>query len=169
MYGNVKLYSQNNITARLTVQGGRYVDFIVNSLSKYQNGVTYTDWTRVHVYYNDTITGPFAFGNGWQLDFKSNTANIEGATGLNLDTETIELTASGINAGITYNGPLHLKNTNSTLVLAPQQVDGNTPYNEYINITYHCGKNLSGSGSLIWNEKADYYVVDIVLTLSAIP
>ncbi|MCK4664547.1 MAG: hypothetical protein KAT68_16885 [Bacteroidales bacterium] len=163
-------YGQNNITARLTITHGHgNVNFIFNTLNKYNTGLTLTNWTKFHVYYNDTIAGPLVNGNGWQLDFKSMTVNIEGATGLTLPTQTVEIEASGSNGTITYNTWTALTAADQTIVLAPVQTGGGTPYSEDVFISYNCGKNDSGSGVSVWSKQPDYYVVDILFTLLARP
>ena len=159
--------SQNNRTARLTIMANDQVHFKLISLNHYKNGIKYSNWITLHIYYNDTISGPTPFGNGWQLTFKSSTTDIEGETGLNLDPGVVEVTASGAGGPtVNYYGPIALTNTEQVIADAPVQSDGSTPYSEDVFITFSCGMQ-ENNGMSVWDEAPDFYSTFIIFTLKA--
>ena len=149
-----------NQTSRLKIITGGNVSFIFNSFKKYDNGIIYTDYTKLAVYYIDTTDSGVHQATTWQLDFKANSANIEGTGTNNLALATLELTATdgGGNLSASHYYAKPLTNSDATLVDTGPEGDFN---DNLINITYECGKTVK-----VLNEKPDYYVVDIIFTVS---
>ena len=73
----VTLYSQN-ITSRITVQNGNYIEFFFNHLDDYSNGLSLENYTKLMIYYNDTTdTGiPNTSSPGWRLSVKATEPQI---------------------------------------------------------------------------------------------
>ena len=152
-------FSQNT-TSRLRIVSGGSLYFNFNSLSKYENGLTFTDWTRATVYFIDTTNLGVQTALQWRLDVKATTATINGDGGNTLPLNTIEIESSGINA--TYNGPFAISDADDIhLVENGIQTD---PGTTVVNITYHCGKSLTIPNNLL-GITPDYYFVDLLLTL----
>lgn len=149
----------NPYTARLTVVKGNYVDFNFNSLKKYQDGITFTNWTRFIICFHD----PDNPASTWQLDFHANSPNIVGETGVNLNLNVLELEASdgGGNLSATYHGPLELTNVAPYPILVSNGQQGDERDN-IVDITYKCGVT-----NKLLGERPDHYSVDIIFTLSA--
>jgi len=158
----INIIAQHQTTARLKIESGGSVEFIFNTFYEYNNGITYTDWTKLSVYFIDTIAGvPTAMQ--WKLDVRAMDTDIRGFAN-NLDLETIEFEVNG-DAGPTYSAvPLQLKNFDQSLVTNGPQTDLVTPVLTNVFVTYHCGKSLLAPNNLL-GKPADYYGVDIVFTL----
>ena len=154
-----------NQTIRLSVRTGGNVDFIFNSYKKFDQGIIYTDYTKLAVYYIDTDNaGNHTALTHWKLDFKANAANIEGSSS-NLDLRTLELTATdgGGTSSATYLGKKELSAVDGTLVNAGPEGDYSV---NLINITYDCGTNPTYK---VLFKKSDYFIVDIIFTAISTP
>ncbi len=148
-----------NTTSRLTIESGGSVNFYFNSLEKYKNGITYTDWTKLRIYYNDTTdAGGIGIYPTWKLDVKALSPTIDGDAGNTLNLNTIELEATG-NPGST--GVQALSNIDVSLITGGAIT---APATTVIFITYNCGKSILTQNSLI-GKNPDHYVIDIVFTL----
>ncbi len=139
--------------ARLNISSGGSVYFYFNSYQKYVTGITYNDFTKLIVQYNDT-TSSGSYGN-WRIDVKSLSSGINGDAGNTLSLSVIELSATGTVG--TSTGIRTLKTTDETLLNSTNNTGAGT---ETVSVTYYCGKTVSLLG-----EKQDYYVVDILFTL----
>lgn len=141
--------------ARLNISSGGNVYFHFNSYQKYVNGVTYPNYTKLLISYNDTTVAN-SFQN-WRLDVKALSPNIDGDNPPNtLDLNVIELEANGTG---TSTGVQTLSNTDVKLTGGLQPVAGLS--NASVFITYYCGV----TNKLIGKEP-DYYVVDLLFTLT---
>jgi len=155
------VYSQNT-TSRLTIESGGSLNFYFNSLQKYQNGIEYTDWTKLRIYYNDTTdAGNVGINPTWKLDVKALNPTFNGDAGNILNLNTLELEATGI-AGVT--GIQALSNSDISLITGGAITD---PGTVSIFITYYCGQNKTGSNNNLLGKKPDYYYVDVVFTLGS--
>jgi len=65
-----------NPTYQLTVESGGYTDFKIYSLNQYEDGMSYTNWTRLKIAYKDSTSGIQT--DRWYLSFKANTTAFEG-------------------------------------------------------------------------------------------
>lgn len=141
--------------ARLNISSGGNVYFHFNSYQKYVNGVTYPNFTKLLVSYNDT-TAAKTYQN-WRIDVKALTPNIQGDVASNtLNLNVIELEASG--AG-TSTGKQLLSNSDVKLTGGLQPVAGLS--NASVFITYYCGVT-----NKLLGKEPDYYVVDLLFTLT---
>ena len=143
-------YSQ----ARLNISSGSSVYFHFNSYQKYVDGVTYSNFTNLSVYYNDTTVAN-TFPN-WRIDVKALTPLITGDAGNTLDLNILELSATTSAGGVSY-GTLALTNSDVTLL---DGVPGTDPGTASVLVSYYCGVTNS-----LLQKNSDYYVVDILFTL----
>ena len=143
------------------------VDFNVNSLYKYQNGMELSNWNLLAVSFEDTVDS----GNTWKLQFMASASEIQSdGSSTNLDLATIELLiedGGGTTDLTSYIEPsgdgdddfdLQAGSWVTVISGAPQ---GSFKDNR-VRISYKCGK---GSVSLM-NKSPDYYTVDIYYRLS---
>jgi len=79
---NFGLRSQN-ITSRLSLQSGGNIYFVFNSIEKYNNGISYTDWTKVKVYFIDTTNTGSQNPTKWKLSVKATRDKIMEMVGMN--------------------------------------------------------------------------------------
>ncbi|MBI9066916.1 MAG: hypothetical protein JEZ09_06465 [Salinivirgaceae bacterium] len=89
MFSNISICQ--NITSRITILQGSSVNFVFDSYSDIENGITYEDFTEIRIYFNDTtdLGAPNPVSNGWELDVRANSATFEpdyGVTTLPLNT-----------------------------------------------------------------------------------
>jgi len=161
-----------NVTSRLRIEAGGNVYFHFNSLEKYNNGIVYSDWTKLKVYFLDTLNnGTQNNSTKWQLSVNATRDGIYGDSGVNpaLDLSTIEFTSVGTDAGATYNNPTVLSDLKTILVRdGSQTVDisaGTSGFADVL-VSYHCGTT---AGNKLLGKPPDYYYVDIVFTLEEQP
>lgn len=159
IFVQVNSYSQNT-TSRLRILSGGSMYFNFNSLQKYENGLTYSNWTRAEVYFIDTTNLGVQTLLEWRLDVKAMTPLINGDAGYSLPLNTIEIESNGLNA--TYNGPFAISDADDVHLVE----DGlqTAPGYTIVNITYHCGKSLTVGNNLLGSDP-DYYFVDLLFTL----
>lgn len=151
--------SGQNISLRLRVVSGGNVSYIFNSLTKYQAGITYEDWTRLQINFNDTTNagtpGPSA---GWELKVRAIQNSIMSDGGNpNLETESIEIrpkVAAGGNSTHVIITNINLTNGFQTIV----EGDGNQNIQEEVFISYDCGVNPLYK---MLNNPPDLYYVDL--------
>jgi len=159
--------SGQNISLRLRVVSGGNVSYIFNSLKKYEAGITYEDWTRLQIFFNDTTdVGDPGPSTGWELKIKATTSGIMSDGGNpNLDTELIEIrpkiTAGGNSTNVNLTN-INLTNGFQTIV----EGDGNQIILEEVFISYDCGVNPFYK---ILNNPPDFYYVDLEFKISARP
>ena len=142
----------------IVILSGGNVVFHFNNLSKYQNGYTLTEWTKLAIKY-DSDGG----GTNWRLAVRATTANFEGDGGSLMDLDVLELTA--IDGG--GNNPLGafiqptfaLSGIDQDLVVGATP-DGTALDDNLVNITYDCGVTNS-----VIDFMPDYYTVDLEITL----
>jgi len=162
---NVLIVGGQNTTSRLTINSGSHIDFYVNTFDKYQNGITYNNWTTASVYFIDTTDAGVQTGLTWKLDVRALNTGISGTLGT-LPLNTIELVATSGGGPIANYSPVFaLSDTDNSLVTNGTQTDILTPVLTTVLITYHCGKSLTVPDNSLLGSIPDYYAVDIVLTL----
>ena len=155
------LFGQGTTTVRVRVVRGARLDFIFNSLSRYTDGMTYTDFTKIDIYYNDTVGVGVPNSNctGWELTVKALQPQFEGdmsAQILDLATIVFSVKRDGIDAGT-------FTLSNAEQVIASDVFPNIVNVNEEILITYNCG-TLPGNN--LMNKMPDYYNVDLVFNLT---
>lgn len=83
------------LSADIKVIGGSNVMFHVNSLKKWQEGVTLEGWSRIRIRFNEETT-PTAI-TGWQLNIKAQSNHIRhDGSGSDMDLETLEIRAINV-------------------------------------------------------------------------
>jgi len=138
--------------ARLNISSGSSVPFYFNSYQKIANGITYTDYTKLSVTYNDT-TALHTFPH-WRLDVKALNPTIDGDGGNTLNLDILELSATG--AGITT-GIRPLTTVDDALLTGAIETGAGTAT---VLITYYCGVT-----NILLGKNPDLYVIDILFTL----
>lgn len=148
---------------------GGTISFYFNSLGKYRSGLTLTDWTRLNVYFNDTIAGGAAnpAGHGWRLLVRADDNGIIADGGSpSLSLSSIILTTSiGFTVPVAP-APVTLSASDQVLV------QDDTPIkdvNEEIVISYAIGTTNNPPNSPYLGKPADYYTVNLVFTLEPLP
>jgi hypothetical protein len=151
-------------SVRLTVIDGGNVSFNFNSLSKYNNGITYANYTTFGIAATDAapVNG---YNNGWELFVKALSNQLDGSVLANtLNLNTIELSPT-ITAGpaTIVNPTITLSNADQLLVRSVIAIAGPdpNPTTDQISITYNVGVT---NGLL--ESTADYYTVDLDFTLT---
>lgn len=142
-------------TGSITIIGGSSVNFHVNSLKKWNEGVTLEGWSRVRLRFDD----PAVTTSGWQLNIKAETASIISDSGTSdLDLSTLEIRAisidvlSGNYTGTTIPQMLVL-NSNYVELLSDIQTSN---IDLIITISYDLGTH--NSNKLIGNDSGFYFV-----------
>ncbi|MCP4178457.1 MAG: hypothetical protein GY756_11890 [bacterium] len=153
-----------NTTARLTIESGSSVYFNINSFTKYQNGLDYSNWTRLRVYFIDTTALGAVSNKRWRITVEAMAGNIQGDAGNTLNLNTIELQA--ICADATGKGIVALPIPGSPIELL--DLGTNNVNASLVQISYYCGQSLTVANNLL-GQPADYYFVDIVYTLEGDP
>ena len=150
-----------NPTYQLIVESGGYTDFKLHTLSQYDGGMTYTNWTRLKVVYKDTTSG--IQRDKWFLSFKANTPEFESSVdGRTLPLNSISLFIESLTAQTT--------GRDGTLYQGPHSVsDGYIPLVEngdegtfHIEISYNLDSPLLG-------HQPDYYITQLIFKMDTIP
>lgn len=147
------------------IQGSNVV-FNFSALKRYTTGMTLANWTIIEVFY-DSDGG----GTSWKLSIKANSPNIEGDMGNTLNLDVIEITATDYGgAPAEYNDLSAFCFPKITLTDLDQDLVGDqglggppdiaSGKKNRVNLTYECGVTNSLLG-----QPADFYVVDLVVTL----
>lgn len=159
--------SGQNISLRLRVVSGGNVSYIFNSLKKYEAGITYEDWTRLQIFFNDTtdVGGPGP-STGWELRVKATTSGIMSDGGNpNLITKSIgirpKISPGGNSASVELTD-INLTDGFQTIV----EGVGKQNIKEEVFISYDCGVNPLYK---ILNNPPDFYYVDLEFKISARP
>lgn len=142
--------------ARLSVTRGTSVSFIFDTLSEYENGISYPNWTKVGVYYDDQATG-----RTWKLEFKALSPFILGSDAHTLNLNKIRVSASngGPSPAVNYYGNLFL--TDSYSILVSGGPEGSVTDN-IVNLSFD-----AGIINKVKNATPDYYSVDIIIMVLA--
>jgi len=149
-----------NPTYQLTVESGGYTDFKIYSLSQYEDGMSYTNWTRLKIVYKDTTSGIQA--DRWYLSFKANTTAFEGdipSRSLPLDYVSLEVESlvpeDPAATATLYSGPHDL--TDGFVSLVENGDEGIFR----MNITYQLDPTLGYS--------PDYYSSQLIFKMDTVP
>ena len=93
-FGSIYLSVGQNSTGTINVIGGSSVHLIVNSLKKYEEGVTLEGWSRIRLRFNELVPLTTV---GWQLNIKAQTPDIiSDSGGDNLSLSTLEIRAINV-------------------------------------------------------------------------
>jgi len=152
-------YSQN-ITSRITILSGASVPFSFNSYTRLENGMSLASWTRLQIYYLDTLDdGSLNSSSQWHLLVRANSGNITGDEGGSMTLDKVELEVSSTDGNAV--------GSRVTLTSSDQEIvsNGSNPTNTAtVTISYYVG-NASGGTNTLLGESPDYYFVDLVFTL----
>jgi len=162
IFNSLQLTGQEVIKS-VTINYGGTASFQFNALTKYQNGIDYTDWTELEVYSkNDDGSGSPA-NSEWRLSVKALSPNIAGDDGTNsLPLETLEFSiAISSGSGTAEASPIILTDSYQTIASGTQT---NVTETCTVTISYHCGTTNSVSG-----EPPGFYFIDLDFFLEQIP
>jgi len=142
--------SKDNLHIRLRPVSGGSVQFVVNSIQKYNTGLAYEGWTTFSVFFVDSAD----LSKKWDLYVYAETQFMEGDFhNLNLDYLELEV----INA--TGTGTIELPTSPGFGELNAKPLLTNTERGAHtLKISYRCGK---GADKLLGNLP-DYYQVILV-------
>ena len=159
---------------RLRIFSGGNVSFSFNSLNKYINGITYTDFSKLSVFIKpcdvnaDLVSEPI---KTWNLYVKASNAVFlcdEVAT-QNLDLPILKLVATTTLADGTPQD-ITLTDSFQLLIKGPDVSSG--PFSSNIQgevtISYFCGTTIPYVATSVYGEKPGYYYVDLEFNLEAI-
>ncbi len=175
------LYGQTS--AGFYIERGSMVPFVFNSFAKLEQGVTYTNWTRIKIKMQETtVDGIDTFALGWTLSFRALTATIQGDRGVpadNLPLNTIRISSTDNSpTPPQLNGvPLtELTNAYQDLATAtpglhvPNTIIPGDPEETILDVTFECGANNAGCPGIpcnqLFGKMPDNYTVDIELLLT---
>jgi len=156
---------------RLTFISGGNVPFVFNSIAKWENGVSYLDWTRFSISVTDSASGVTDLVN-WSMTFKvrddDGDALLTGDGGntLNFNTIVLEPSIAGACGAVIVGGPTYFLTTVETEFVTGTIPLSGTCVNTVVGITYRCG-TIPGTNTLIadQNAVADHYSDLIEFTL----
>ncbi len=144
------------MTTRVIVKTGNYVEFFVNHLDDYENGMSFDDYTTLQVEYNDTVAGggPHTSGPGWELNVRAMSASIESVdSGETLPLNTVELRVFHEGSST---GPYTLTSTDTEIATGTDKV----AYIEDVIISYDIGK--TNPITIVSNER---FIVELIFTI----
>ena len=154
---------ENDLIRAIRVESGGSVSFSINSMTKYNEGVKYNEWTRIGILV-DLEHEEHADENNWKLEFKANTENIIGDSGNELDLEYIYLVAKDPNEDGIAVYEQELTSQWQTLVEGNKSVG----FDDFkILITYKCGRDPKEEDKILLGEPPGYYYVDIEFKVEA--
>jgi len=150
-----------NPSYRLTVESGGYVDFKINTLNRYQGGLSYSNWTRLKIVYDDTRTGTQT--DKWYLDFRANTTEFVGdIPGNTLPLDYVSIYVESIvpedptTDAVLYQGPHALDGTFTRIV------DNGDEGVFRLNLTYNLDSAAIGNPD-------GYYNTELIFKMDTIP
>mgnify|MGYP006279503799 CR=1 FL=1 len=152
------LHAQNP-SYHLFVESGGLIDFKIYSLSRYEGGITYENWTRLKIVYRDTTPGTQV--DKWNLSFKANTPKFYGSMN-EFPLNYISIEASDHNSSI---GGSAIINTNKEALSEGSYIDLVNDGDEgtyWLDITYHLDSSLVG-------RSTDYYTSELLFQLDTLP
>ena len=148
----------------MRVVSGGSVYFNINSFDKYENGLEYSNWTRLSVSFLDTTDAGDVSNKKWRLTVEAMTTNIKGNGTNTLPLNTIEIAANCADA--TDKPTVALSAPSSAVEIVDE--GANNVSTSLVNITYYCGQSKTITNTLL-GKSADFYTVDIVITLEGDP
>jgi len=159
---------ENDLIRAIRVESGGSVSFSINSMTKYNEGVKYNEWTRIGILV-DLDAAEHDGNNNWRLKFKANTENIIGDSEDNLELDYIYLDAKDGGGTETLDGYIQeekpLESNYQTLVEGVELSGGFDDFK--ILITYKCGRDPKEEDKILLGEPPGYYYVDIEFKVEA--
>lgn len=168
-------------SAGFYIERGSQVPFVFNTFSKLEQGVTYTDWTRIRIKMQEIkVDGIDTLALGWTLSFRSITPAIVGDRGVPSDylpLNTLRLSSTDNSTSPPQQNAVGL----TDLTAAFQALSSATPglhvpndisgvEETILDITYECGANNGGCPLVpcnqLFGKVPDNYSVDIELLIT---
>jgi hypothetical protein len=168
-------------SAGFYIERGSQVPFVFNSFAKLQDGVTYTDWTRIRIKMQElTVDATDTFALGWTLSYRATTAAIVGDRGVPADylpLNTLRLASTDNSTNPPQQNAIGL----TDLTAAFQTLSNATPglhvpntltgvEETILDVTYECGANNGGCPlppcNQLFGRVPDNYTVDIELLIT---
>jgi hypothetical protein len=158
--------------ARVRVLSGGAPIFIFNSLGKYNDGITLSNWTKLRLELNEDIAGH----TGWELGVMARTTTIESDGTASLDLDVINIIFQSLDAA--NNATVDTGEGNSIPlssgpgpsgygdVLLEGDITG-SDFTVEVTLSYECG-TVNTSQALL-GEVPDYYTVDLLFVLYSVP
>jgi len=154
-------FNLNGQSLRLRFNKGSRFDFYFNSLQKYEDGITYSDYSQIAISFSESEPKD----SNWQVQIKALTATIDGGgtNTLPLDRLRVYTSDGGSTTSATYS-PFIPGNDGGWFELTTvyQDIVQDGPEGSYtdniVNISWDCGTQ---SGKKVSGYNSDYYVVDI--------
>lgn len=152
-------------TSRITILKGTFPYFAVNSLLKIENGISYTDFTHLRIYFlNTDIFGTPNADTTWHLKVIALRDSIYGDAGHSMPLDRIEIRINSAPSGCTYNSSTWYPLSYGTYTVLVY--DGpNSTINGEIGIDYRVGSPPNN----FWGVATDYYAVDLEFVLEKQP
>jgi hypothetical protein len=143
---------------RLSVKRGGVIQFYFNTLKKYNEGITYNDYTQIAVAFSEHSAPK---DSSWQMEVRALNATIDGGGTNTLPLNVIRMQTSdgGSSTSATYTGGW-VQLTNAYQVVVSNGPEGAFTDN-VVNISWDCGITNSVSG-----ESPDFYAVDIDILIT---
>jgi hypothetical protein len=158
--------------SRVKILTGGSPSFIVNSLKKYYDGITLSNWTRLRLELNDLDVPP---NSKWQLSFLSNTSKFEsdGSAQLNLNVLFIRVESFTLvsNTSIDIdNSPIALSINPGPAGYGEVILEGTGVVNMVVelSISYDLGTGDVVSNNLI-GSIPEQYTSDLIFRLYSVP
>jgi hypothetical protein len=152
------LNAQNNVTSRVQVLNGAGLDVYFYRLADYSAGITFDNYTRLGVYFNDTIATGIGnpAGNGWQLKIKpdGDLQSLFTTSSIPIDVVDIRVLHNAIETNFTLVGGEQI------IASGPDKV----AYGDVIVISYDIGK--TNPINVVSNER---YAVNLEFILEPQP
>jgi hypothetical protein len=148
------------------VESGGSVQFRINSLIKYNDGIALEDWTRLSISFSDTVD----INALWKLEIKAMSGVIYGDYGKELPLDYVIVEARNGGGNITLGeglngelkGPRYLDTTPQTLI-------EDAPQGSFEDLKLFISYRLGTEGEVLLGKHPDYYFVDIEFILSPTP
>ncbi len=152
-----------NLETKIMVESGGSVQFNINSMRKYNEGMALDDWTRLAISFHDTDDNT----KTWKLEIKSIESTIKGDYGHDLPLDKI-IIESRDGEG-TNNLEPYIVDEEVILSDGWQPLVENAPQGDFsdnkIYLSYRIGTGEEEEDALLGNHP-DYYTVTIDLRVS---
>lgn len=155
---------------KLTVLGGSSVSFHVNSLKKWDEGVTLEGWIRLRIRFNDENVPPVS--RGWILTVKAEQESIEfDGNGVDMDLSLLQIRVDDVESlsGNSYNGG-GISSLETLVDDPPIELLSDDQIEDIdLLVTISCELGTDPSSSMRLADYATgYYTVNLIFTLEPI-
>lgn len=152
-------FCQCSVVKRVKIISGGSVPFIFSTISKYESGISYNNWSRINVFFDTTCVSSNDHSiTGWKLYVRANDAVVSSDAGFMLPLKVLKIVPWTDIAGATM----------TTVILSAVDVPivecANPDGSGDVLLRFDCGKD-----STLLGKKPDYYYIDLVFTLKEVP